>query len=66
MLLLFSRVVSDSVTPQTAARQASLSLPIYQSLPKFMFAASAMHWTIFSCLYIDTLDTSKKLFHNPK
>ena len=29
-------------TPQTAARQASLSLPVSQSLPKFMFIASEM------------------------
>ena len=30
------------VTPWTAARQASLSLTIFQSLPKFMFIASVM------------------------
>ena len=30
------------VTPQTASRQASLSLTISQSLPKFMFIASVM------------------------
>ena len=36
-LLLFScQVMSDSVTPCTAACQASLSLTISQSLPKFM------------------------------
>ena len=40
-LLLFSRpVVSDSATAWTAARQASLSLIIFQSLPKFMFIAA--------------------------
>ena len=42
-VLLFSRpVMSDFVTPWTAARQASLSLTISQSLPKFMFIASVM------------------------
>ena len=42
-LLLFSRpVVSNSVTPWTAARQASLSLTIPWNLPKFMFIASVM------------------------
>ena len=34
--------VSDSVTPRTAARQASLSLTISQSLPKFTSIASLM------------------------
>ena len=39
--LLFSRpVMSDSVTPWTAACQASLSLTISQSLPRFMSIAS--------------------------
>ena len=43
MLLLFSHpVVSDSVTPWTAARQTSLSLTIYQSLSKFMIITSVM------------------------
>ena len=32
----------DSVTPWTAARQASMSLPISWSLPRFMFIASVM------------------------
>ena len=42
-LLLFScQVVSDSVTPWTAARQASLSLTISWSLPQFMSVASMM------------------------
>ena len=37
MLFLFSlAVVSDFVTPWTAACQASLSFTIPQSLPKFM------------------------------
>ena len=37
MLLLFSHpVMSDSATPWAAARQASLSLTISWSLPKFM------------------------------
>ena len=42
--LLFSRlIVSDSLQPPwTAARQASLSLIISQSLPKFMSIASVM------------------------
>ena len=35
-------VVPDSVTPWTAACQASLSLTISQSLSKFMFTASVM------------------------
>ena len=43
MLLLFScPAMSDSVTPWTAAHQASLSLTISQSFPKFMFIASVM------------------------
>ena len=42
-LLLFSHsVVSDSVTPGTAARQASLSFTISQSLPKLMPIESVM------------------------
>ena len=42
-MLLFSRqVVSDSATPWTEARQASLSLTISQSLPKFMSIESVM------------------------
>ena len=42
-LLLFRHpVVSNSATPWTAARQASLSLIISQRLPKFMFIASVM------------------------
>ena len=41
MLLLVSRpVMSDSATPWTAARQASLSLTISRSLPEFMSIAS--------------------------
>ena len=40
---MFSRSVgSNSVTPWTAARQASLSLTLSQSLPKFMPIASVM------------------------
>ena len=43
MRFLFSfPVMSDSVTPQTAACQASLSPTIFQSLPKFMPIASVM------------------------
>ena len=44
-LLLWSRpVMSDSLRPQwTAARQASLSLTISKSLPKFMSAESVLH-----------------------
>ena len=42
-LLLFNLpVVSNSVTPWAAACQASLSLTISQSLPKFMFIALVM------------------------
>ena len=40
---LFSRLVmSDSATPWTAARQASLSFPVSQSLPTFMSTESVM------------------------
>ena len=43
LLLLFScPVVSNSATPWTAACQASLSLTISQSLPKFMSIALVM------------------------
>ena len=42
LLLLGRPVVSDSATPRTAARKASLSLTISQSLRKFMFTASVM------------------------
>ena len=43
MLPLFScPAMSDSVTPWTAAHQASLSLTISQSFTKFMFIASVM------------------------
>ena len=41
--MLFSHpIMSNSVIPWTAACQASLSLTISQSLPKFMFIASVM------------------------
>ena len=43
MLVLFSHpVMSDSATPGTAARQASLSITNSQSLLKFMSIASVM------------------------
>ena len=43
LLLLFSHpIVFDSVTLWTVARQASLSLIISQSLPKFMSIDSVM------------------------
>ena len=43
LLLLFGHpVVADSATPWTAARQASLSLIISRSLPKFMSIALVM------------------------
>ena len=43
MMLLFRLpVMSNSVTPWTAARQASLSLTISRSLPKFMSIASVI------------------------
>ena len=38
---LLSRV-QIFATPQTAARQASLSLTVSQSLPRFLFIASVM------------------------
>ena len=41
-LLFSSPVVSDSATPWTTAHQASLSLTISQSLPKFMSIALVM------------------------
>ena len=53
-LLLFSHtVVYDSATPWTAARQASLSLTISWSLPKFMPIASVIssNHLILSCLF---------------
>ena len=49
-------VVSDSVTPWTAARQASLSFTISQSLPKFMsigrwcYPNISSFTALFSCL----------------
>ena len=49
LLMLFScQVMSDSVTPWTAARQASLSLTISQSFLKFTSIASAIHPTVSS------------------
>ena len=43
LLLLFSHLVmSNSVIPWTAARQASLSLTTSQSLSKFMSIVSVM------------------------
>ena len=41
-MLLFSRSVSDSATPWTAARQAALSFTISQSLLKLMSIESVM------------------------
>ena len=42
-MLFFSHpVVSDSLSPWTAERQASLSLTVSRSLPKFMSIASVM------------------------
>ena len=42
-LLLFShQVISDSATPETAARQASLTLTISWSLPKFKYIELVM------------------------
>ena len=47
LLWLFSHpVVSNSATPGSAAHQASLSLTISQSLPKFMSIASVMPFVI--------------------
>ena len=43
LLLLFTHpVLSDSLQPMVTAHQASLSLTIFWSLPKFMFTASVM------------------------
>ena len=42
MLLFSCQVISDSVTPSTAAHQAFLSLTISQSLPNFMSIASVI------------------------
>ena len=42
LVVVSCQVVSDSVTPWTAARQASLSPTIFQSLPKFMSIALVM------------------------
>ena len=48
-LWLFScSVISNSVAPRTAARQASLSFTMSQSLLKLMSIESAMHLTISS------------------
>ena len=41
-------VVQSPMTPWTAACQASLSLTVSQSLPKFMFIASVMWWSHLS------------------
>ena len=54
-------VTSDSATPWTTARQASLSITIFQSSPKFMFIESLMpsnhlisyiHFYIFKSIII--------------
>ena len=39
--------MSNSATPWTAACQASLTLPISRSLPKFMSIASVIPWYIY-------------------
>ena len=61
-------VVSDSVTPWTAARQASLSFTISQSLPKFMFTESVMpsHHLILCCplLLLPSIFPSIRVFFN--
>ena len=61
-------VVSDSVTPWTAARQASLSFTISQSLPKFMFTESVMpsHHLILCCplLPLPSIFPSIRVFFN--
>ena len=54
MFVLVSRqVMSDSSQPHGAARQASLSLTVSQSLPKFMSIASVMpsNHLILCCLF---------------
>ena len=65
-----SQVVSDSVTPWTAAHQASLSLNVYLSFPKFMFIALVMpsKHLILCCplLLLPSIFPSMRVFSNDK
>ena len=66
-MLLFSRpVMSDSATPWTIACQASLSLTISQSLPKFMSIALVMPSSllILWCLLLPSIFPSIRDFSN--
>ena len=67
-LLLFSRsVVSDSVTPWTAACKASLSLTISQNLLKLMSIESVMpsnHLLLCHPLLLPSVFTSIRVFSN--
>ena len=58
MFLLSRSVVFDSVTPWTAACQASLSFTIFQSLPKFMSTELVMPSNhLILCHPLHMLDT---------
>ena len=67
-LLFSSSVVSDSVTPRTAACQASLSFTISQSLFKLMFLESVMpsNHLILCCplLLLQSIFPSIRVFSN--
>ena len=68
-LLLFShQVLSNSETPWTAACQASLSLTISRSLPKFMSIEPVMpsnHLTLYcSLLLLPSIFPSIRVFSN--
>ena len=68
LLLLFScPVVSDSVTPWTAAHQASLSLTVSWNLPKFMSVTSVMpssHLILWRPLLLPSIFPSIRDFSN--
>ena len=69
LLLLFScQVMSDSAIPWTAVCQASLSLTVSQSLPKFMSIASVMpsnHLTLcHPLLLLPSIFPSNQVFSN--
>ena len=66
-LLLYSReVVSDSVTPRTAAHQASLSFTVSRSLLRFMCTESVMlsNQLILCYLFFCLVFPSTKAFSN--
>ena len=57
--------MSESATPWTTAHQASLSLTISQSFPKFMFIASVMpssHFTLWNLLLLPSISSSIRTF----